>query len=222
MALIIKYRPQSFAQFLGHHDVVEPLKSFLKNPDTMPQTILFHGIPGCGKTTLSKIISGVLKTRSKFFSFKETNVAAEGTKKVTDVIIKTTQHIQIFTLFWMIEEFDALSDNGQQALLKALEEPPANLYFALCTNHFHEVIAPIRSRAQCFELGPLSDGDILKLITHVACEERIKLSRESRERIIYLARGVPREALKLLERCPFLPPADEPAHEERKGKVISF
>ncbi len=102
---------------------------------------------------------------------------------------------------YIIDEVHMLTAEAFNALLKTLEEPPANVVFILATTEPHKVPQTILSRCQRYEFRRMSPDDITGRLVQVAQREGIKSDAETLERIAFLADGALRDALVLLEQA---------------------
>ncbi|MDQ6824535.1 MAG: DNA polymerase III subunit gamma/tau [Candidatus Eremiobacteraeota bacterium] len=102
---------------------------------------------------------------------------------------------------YIIDEVHMLTAEAFNALLKTLEEPPANVVFILATTEPHKVPQTILSRCQRYEFRRMSPDDITGRLVQVAKLEGIKSDAETLERIAFLADGALRDALVLLEQA---------------------
>jgi DNA polymerase III subunit gamma/tau len=99
---------------------------------------------------------------------------------------------------FIIDEVHMLSISAFNALLKVLEEPPARVIFILCTTETHKVPATIISRCERFDFKRIGLSDIVKKMTHIVKEEKIKVDKEILEAIARHSEGHMRDAESLL------------------------
>lgn len=88
---------------------------------------------------------------------------------------------------FIIDEAELLDATGQNALLKTLEEPPAETFIFLITSHEDRLLTTIRSRCQRVGFGPLSDADVERWLD--GREEASTLNAEQRKWVIKFACG---------------------------------
>jgi len=96
---------------------------------------------------------------------------------------------------------NCLTKPSQEALLKALEEPPKHIHFIVCTTNPEMLKQTFKRRCHAYELEPLKNSDLQKLLKRVLRKEgRINaVSSEVRDKISELADGSAGQALKLLD-----------------------
>jgi len=91
-----------------------------------------------------------------------------------------------------------LSTSAFNALLKVIEEPPANVIFILCTTEAHKVPTTIISRCQRFDFKRISVSDAVKKLTYIVQAEKIKIAKDFLEAIARFSDGHMRDAESLL------------------------
>jgi len=197
MSLHLKYRPQEFDEVYGNKDTVSALQGTLKKEDR-PHSYLIHGPTGCGKTTLGRIIAKEVQCKGS--DYREVDSADF---RGIDTIREIRKQSQFRPLegkcrVWLIDECHQLSKDAQNALLKALEDTPKHVYFILCTTDPQKLIPTIRGRCSQFQVNPLSDNEMKKLLRYVAKQEEESLQKPVYEQIIQDSQGRPREALQIL------------------------
>jgi DNA polymerase III gamma/tau subunit len=103
----------------------------------------------------------------------------------------------------------------QNALLKPLEDTPNHVYFFLCTTDPAKIIKAIKSRCTEIKTSPLSEEELLKLVSKVNKAESLNINKNILSSISEKAQGSPRKALVLLES------ASNVESDEDKEKLLS-
>lgn len=200
MSLYQKHRPTSLKNLIGNVQVVRSLESMLQIEKQRPHVYLLHGPKGCGKTTLARIIAKELGAKGA--DFKEMDTADF---RGVDVIreIRKQAHFRPMESpcrVWVLDECHKLTNDAQSAMLKILEDTPDHVYFVLCTTDPQKLLPTVRSRCTQFQVEPLTDVQMKKLLVRTAKKEGEKLGRSVVEQIIQDSLGHPRDALQILDK----------------------
>lgn len=101
----------------------------------------------------------------------------------------------------LFDEAHMLTKPSQEALLKALEEPPKHIHFIICTTNPETLKQTFKRRCHAYELESLKNSDLQKLLKIILRKEKRldAISSEVRDKISELADGSAGQALKLLD-----------------------
>jgi len=201
MSLQVQYRPKSLKTFIGNEAVIESLQTVLQRGKP-PSAFLFTGMGGTGKTTIGRITARMLKCRKA--NFKELNSAddrgIEGIRKIISDMKYTA--LDGGKKVILLDEAHCLTKPAQEALLKALEEPPPHVHWIVCTTN-PEVLKPtFKRRCHTYELELLKNADLFRLLELILRKEKrtsVLKSTKVIEKIIELADGSAGQAVKLLD-----------------------
>ncbi|NOZ34149.1 MAG: replication-associated recombination protein A [Chlorobi bacterium] len=170
-----RLRPRELNGYVGQEHLVGKGKILRKIIESghLPSFILW-GPPGVGKTTLAKIIAGILER-----PFYTLSAVSSGVKDVREVIKKAKSQ-SFFShpnpvLF--IDEIHRFSKSQQDSLLSAVEDGTVTLIGATTENPSFEVISPLLSRCQVYVLKSLDTADLEKLL-HNALKKDIELKKK--------------------------------------------
>ena len=198
-----RMRPQTLDEFIGQEDLLgpgKPLRTQIERDDL--NSMLFWGPPGCGKTTLARIIAR--RTRSAFIPF---SAVLSGIKEIKEVMAKAEsarRYGQRTIVF--VDEVHRFNRAQQDAFLPHVEAGNILLIGATTENPSFEVIAPLLSRMKVYVLHGLSERQITLLLRRALEDAERGLGKEHAEvgdeildRIAVLANGDARAAYNTLE-----------------------
>jgi DNA polymerase III subunit gamma/tau len=216
-----KYRPQTFAEAVGQNHIKLTIQSELAT-GKVAHAYLFCGPRAVGKTTFARLLAksvnclnrkdGQFEPCDKCESCQEITInraldiieidaaSNTGVDNVRENIIASARVSPSKSKYkvFIIDEVHMLSISAFNALLKVLEEPPQRVIFILCTTETHKVPATIISRCERFDFRRIGMSDIVKKLSHIIREEKIKIDKEILEAIARQSEGHMRDAESLL------------------------
>ena len=201
--LAYRMRPRTLEEYVGQEHVIGPGKILYRTikADRLSSIILF-GPPGCGKTSLAKVISETTK-----YKFYKINAVTSG---VSDIkrIVEETQNFMLNPAgksILFIDEIHRFNKLQQDALLPFVENGTIILIGATTENPYFEVNKALISRSMVIKLNPLTEDDIYKILKN-ALERKdglgaynIKIEDSTLRKIADIANGDVRTALNGLE-----------------------
>lgn len=208
MGLYQDYRPNTLKWFYGNEDLKRDLRPFIKGSRAMPKAILFTGPSGCGKTTLARILAKSMNCADN--DIQELDTADfRGIDSIRDIrrqmgLASLTGQNRV----WILDECHKLTNDAQNALLKALENPPAHVFFILCTTDPQLLIKTVLTRCTQFVVEALTVSDLVNVLDRVCCGEQAEVPEEVLKTIAKQAGGSPRAAISMLERVLARKPED--------------
>ena len=201
--LAYRMRPNTLEEYVGQEHLLGKNKILYRTikADRLSSIILF-GPPGCGKTSLARVISRT--TNYKFYQINATTAGVSDIKRV----VEETQNFMMnpkgkSILF--IDEIHRFNKLQQDALLPYVENGTIILIGATTENPYFEVNKALISRSMIFKLEPLNEKDILKVLKLSLEKEEglknynIKIEEETLEKIAIASNGDVRTALNGLE-----------------------
>jgi putative ATPase len=215
-----RMRPRDLDDFVGQGGVVGP-GSLLREAVAQDRifSMILWGPPGCGKTTLARIIAQ--RSHSHFLHF---SAVLSGIKEIRGVIEEARnqlkRHHKRTVLF--VDEIHRFNKSQQDAFLHHVESGLLTLIGATTENPSFEVIAPLLSRCRVITLKPLEETDLRTILLHALAEEEqglgrhhLELADEATDHLIRISGGDARTALNNLEMAAFMtlarqgPPQDQ-------------
>ena len=198
-----RMRPQTLDEFIGQEELLapgKPLRVQIERDDLT--SLLLWGPPGCGKTTLARIIART--TKSEFLPF---SAVMSGIKEIKEVMAKAeaTRRYGKRTIVF-VDEVHRFNRAQQDAFLPHVEAGNILLIGATTQNPSFEVIAPLLSRMKVYVMKAHSKEQVVMLLERALVDsarrlgaEKVSVSMEILERIAVLANGDARSAYNTLE-----------------------
>ena len=205
MAWFVKYRPATFEDMVGHKAVVSSVRGQLEKEDK-PKAWLFTGQSGIGKTTIARVLAKAFgATVTGIIEQNSANIRGiDGVRALTKQTLFKTPGSPVTVV--ILDECHQLTTDAQNALLKALEDTPAHVYYILCTTEPEKLIETVRQRCLQYKFGPLIPEEAELLLWTVAEKENLTLTDEIAQAIVARSNGSPRLTLNMLEKvapvCP--------------------
>ena len=198
-----RMRPRALAEFVGQEELLspgKPLRTQIEHDEL--GSMLLWGPPGCGKTTLARIIAH--HTRSEFVPF---SAVLAGIKEIKQVMAaaERARGIGRRTIVF-VDEVHRFNKAQQDAFLPNVEAGSIILIGATTENPSFEVIAPLLSRMKVYVLKPLTQELVVGLLRRALADaerglgkETIEIGDDLLDRIAILANGDARAAYNTLE-----------------------
>ncbi len=196
-----KYRPSKLSEVIDQKHVVERLKAFVKD-NNIPH-LLFAGSAGTGKTTCSLAIAHELYGKEWRSNVLELN--ASDTRGIDTIrgqvkdFARTKSFSDVGYRMIILDESDALTPEAQQALRRTMENFTNVSRFCLICNYSSKIIEPIQSRCAVFRFKSLGEDAIKKFIERIVEGEKLKITDDAINAVIYLSEGDLRKVANLLQ-----------------------
>ncbi|NPV27855.1 MAG: DNA polymerase III subunit gamma/tau [Firmicutes bacterium] len=221
VALYREWRPQTFSEVVGQQHVTRTLINAVVQ-GRIAHAYLFCGPRGTGKTSVAKILAKVVNcldrqgaepcnhcenclriTQGISMDVLEIDAASNrGIDEIRDLREKikfapTSGKAKVY----IIDEVHMLTPEAFNALLKTLEEPPAQAMFVLATTEPHKIPATILSRCQRFDFRRVGLKDMIDRLVEIASHHGFNVTPAALRRIARAAEGGMRDALSILDQC---------------------
>lgn len=201
--LAFRMRPKTLEEYVGQEHVIGPGKLLYRTikADRLSSIILF-GPPGCGKTSLAKVISETTK-----YKFYKINAVTAGVADIKRVVEETRNYMMNPSgkSILFIDEIHRFNKLQQDALLPYVENGTIILIGATTENPYFEVNKALISRSMVIKLNPLTEEDIYKILKNALerkdglGEYSIKIDDSTLRKIADISNGDVRTALNGLE-----------------------
>ncbi|MDR0978364.1 MAG: replication-associated recombination protein A [Lachnospiraceae bacterium] len=201
--LAYRVRPKKLDEFVGQEDVLAKDKILYRTieADRLSSIILF-GPPGCGKTSLAKVISETTK-----YKFTKINAVTAGVADIKKAVEEAKNGFLNPTgkCILFIDEIHRFNKLQQDALLPYVEDGTVILIGATTENPYFEVNKALISRSMVIKLNPLTEEDIYKILKNALKNPEglgtynIKISDETLRKMAEVSNGDVRTALNGLE-----------------------
>ncbi|MBS0603613.1 MAG: DNA polymerase III subunit gamma/tau [Verrucomicrobia bacterium] len=215
-----KYRPQTFASVVGQEAIVTTLKNALRL-GRLAHAYLFCGCRGTGKTTLARVFAKALNCSHPTDDFEPCNACSScldiiagrsldvleidgaSNRGIDDIrqINETIGYAPASGKYkiYIIDEVHMLTKEAFNALLKTLEEPPANVKFFFATTEPHKVLPTIISRCQRFDLNRIPFEALKKKLAWIAQDMNVPCDEDVISLVANLSEGSLRDAESLFD-----------------------
>ncbi len=204
-----RMRPGVLDEFVGQPEAAGAgslLRQAIENDRIF--SIILWGPPGCGKTSLARLIAR--RSRSHFVHF---SAVLSGVKEIRAVIDEARDQLKLYRkrTILFVDEIHRFNKSQQDAFLHHVESGLLTLIGATTENPSFEIIAPLLSRCRVITLKPLCP-EHLRQILHRALKDETRglgahglaLSDQATEHLIRVSDGDARAALNNLEMAAFL------------------
>lgn len=239
LALYREWRPHTFDAIVGQDHVKQTLINALRQKKIV-HAYLFSGPRGTGKTTAAKILAKALncdhpvdfepcnecpscKSIDQGTAMEVFEIDAASNRGI-DEIRDLREKVKLSAppgkyKVYIIDEVHMLTTEAFNALLKTIEEPPAQVVFILATTEVQKIPLTILSRVQRFEFYRIPAELILKHMQEICASLGRDVKEEALQVIAQKSEGGLRDALSILDQCLLL---DDPIGAEQVYQVLGM
>ncbi len=221
-----KYRPSTFAELIGQEAMVRTLTNAIAT-GRIAHAFILTGVRGVGKTTTARILARSLNcvgpdgeggptitpcgrcepcrsiAEDRHVDVMEMDAASrtgvDDIRELTDGV--RYKPVAARFKIYIIDEVHMLSKNAFNALLKTLEEPPADVKFIFATTEIHKVPITVLSRCQRFSLRRVPEELLAKHYAEIVAHEGVTAEPAAIALIARAADGSVRDGLSLLDQA---------------------
>jgi replication factor C small subunit len=204
MMWVEKYRPSEMSDLVDQATIRQRLESLMGKKAQLPH-LLFAGPPGSGKTTTAMIVARqILGEHWRDYTLS-LNASDE---RGIDVVRERIKTFARFTdrregipyRLVVLDECDEMTNDGQTALRRIMEENSEHTRFILICNYSSGIIEPLQSRCAIFRFQRLDEASVTEHLKAIARKEKLKHAGDSIFGAIYEAtQGDLRQAINLMQ-----------------------
>lgn len=223
----LKYRPQKIEE-LDNSQIKEQLKKILLSKN-LPHGLLFIGQKGTGKTSTARIFAKALNCLNNDYSLNPNNLTniepcnqcnnclninnsnfpdvieldAASNRGIEEIkkLIQETAFMPMIGKYrvFIIDEAHMITNDGFNAFLKTLEEPPKSVIFILATTNPEKLPKTIQSRLLKINFGKAKINDIVQMLKRICKSENLDYNEDFLKIIANHSDNSFRDAAKILE-----------------------
>ncbi len=213
--LAARMRPRTLDEYIGQEDILGPGKLLRRaiEADRLFSSILLWGPPGTGKTTLAMVIANQTKSH-----FETLSAVLAGKAELREVIDQAIERRKLYgkRTILFVDEVHRWNRAQQDGLLPHVENGSITLIGATTENPYFDVIGALVSRSRVFQLRPLRDEDVRRVLESALHdrergygERTVQVDEDAIQHLIHVAGGDARNALNALELAVESTPPDE-------------
>ena len=200
LPLAARVRPRSLDEYVGQRKLLAPNQPLRRAAESgRTGSLVLWGPPGCGKTTLARLIA-----RASESAVESISAVTEGVADLKQIVARARSREQPTVL--IVDEIHRWSKSQQAALLPHVEEGLVTLIGVTSENPYFDIIAPLRSRLRIFRLELLADDDLRTIVERALADEerglgalKLAVDADALDLLVQTAAGDARTALNALE-----------------------
>lgn len=209
--IIERYRPRRFSEVIGCESVKSSLEKWMKQGESRSKVLLLKGDSGCGKSTMSRILSMGLNCEkgdttepclecpscksalaNKAMHIHDLNIGSLGTKEEMQKIVQEMYETSLTgrNAIWILDECQMLTQSSQNLLLKPMENPPPNTYLILCTTNPEKLIKTLQNRCEKYDFKNPKKDQIKQLLASVVKQQGVDIDNEKKRVLFDYVQGM--------------------------------
>jgi replication factor C small subunit len=169
-----KYRPDILENYIGNEHLKDIMAKYIAENDV--QHMVFYGPPGCGKTTLAKILVKNINCEYLYINSSD----ERGIETIRDKVSGFASTMSFKPLKVVIlDEADFLTIQAQASLRNVIETFSKSTRFILTCNYIERIIDPLQSRCQTLKIVPPSKADVARHICKILAIGEVNYDTDS-------------------------------------------
>jgi len=210
-------RPRDLSEFAGQEHLVGEGRILWRamRARRLFASMIFWGPPGCGKTTLARVLAQELD--AEFFALSAVTVGVAEVRRLVEKARRLREAGQRTVV--LLDEIHRFNKAQQDALLPHVEEGLLTLVGATTENPYFEIIGPLLSRTRVFVFEPLKEEELRTILTRALAdrerglgERQVEIPEEALVYLVQRSGGDARRALNTLELAVLSTPPEPDGH----------
>lgn len=199
-SLAVKYRPTKLSEVVGQTEIKQILQNQL-DTKTFRNVYLFTGRAGTGKTTTGRIFANEINNH-KGVLIEIDGASNNGVDTIRELIDSAyKKSLDSEYKVYLLDEVHAFTTNSWNAMLKLIEEPPAQTIFIMCTTDPQKIPSTILSRVQRFDFKRIPTNLVKERLKYIVNTENLVVADDVLDYIARITNGGMRDAITSLDKC---------------------
>jgi len=212
--LYSKMRPTTLTDVVGQENVVKLVSSFLNN-NFLP-SMIFFGPPGCGKTTVAKIVASLYDAKLYYFSAVQTS-----TIDIKKLIYKDQESIFVKNQIVFIDEIHRYNKAQQDIFLPMIEESGVIFIGATTENPSFSINNALLSRTRAIRFNKVEVKENISILQKAASDLGVSVDKEILEKISMVSDGDLRSSINIIESAYYLSDGKKITDQDVKSSLFN-